>query len=64
MQEKAEVQAPALPVADQDPLRAQLYEQQGVLVQLQDDSQLEQASLQNAEPDTKDLEASLRAGRN
>ena len=47
-----------LPVADEDPLRAQLYEQQGVSVQLQDDLQLEQASLQNTEPDTKDLEAS------
>ena len=59
MQEKAEEQVlDFIPVADQDPLRAQLYEQQGVSVQLQDDLQLEQASLQNTEPDTKDLEAS------
>ena len=57
-EKKAEEQAPALPVADQDPLRLQLYEQQDVLVQLQDDLQLEQASSQNTEPDTKDMEAS------
>ena len=57
-EEKAEEQALALPVADQDPLRLQLYEPQDVLVQLQDDHQLEQASLQDTEPDTKDLETS------
>lgn len=55
---KAEEQALALPVADQDPLRPQLCDPQDVVVQLQEDLQLEQASLGNPEPDTKDLETS------
>lgn len=59
-QEKAEEQAHALhlPVADRDPLCSELCEPQDVLVQLQDDQQLEEASLKNPEPDTKDLETS------
>ena len=57
-EEKAEEQALALPVADQEPLGPHYFEPQDVLVQLQDDQQLEKASLQNTEPDTKDLETS------
>lgn len=55
---KAEEQALGLPVADQDPLRPQLCDPRDVVVQLQEDLQLEQSSLGNPEPDTKDLETS------
>ena len=55
-EEKAEERALALLVAY---LRPQLCDDpQDVAVQVQYDMQLEQASLQNTEPDTKDLETS------
>lgn len=55
---KAEEQALALPVADQDPLRPQVCDPQDVVVQLQEDLQLEQVSLETTEPDTEGLETS------
>ena len=53
-QGKAKEQA----IADQDPLRSQLCDPQDAVVEQQEDLQLEQASLENTEPDTKDLETS------
>jgi len=53
-----EEQALALPFADQDALLSQLCDSQDVVVRLQEDLQLEQASLVNPDPDTKEMETS------
>ena len=52
-------QALALPFADQDVLPSQLCDLQDVVVRLQEDLQLEQASLENPEPDTQGMETSM-----
>ena len=51
-------QALAVPLADQGALPSQLCDSQDVVVQLQEDLQLEQASLEHPELDTQGIETS------
>ena len=48
----------AVPLTDQGSLPSQLCDSQDVVVRLQEDLQLEQASLENPEPDTQGIETS------
>ena len=51
-------QALAVPLTDQGSLPSQLCDSQDVVVRLQEDLQLEEASLENPEPDTQGIETS------
>ena len=51
-------QALAVPLTDQGSLPSQLCDSQDVVVRLQEDLQLEEASLENPEPDTQEIETS------
>ena len=51
-------QALTVPLTDQGALPSQLCDSQDIVVRLQDDLQLEEASLENPEPDTQGIETS------